>query len=97
MSILQHILMHGQIFSSINVVALLAILYVNPLILLQDYPQDIQSNTAPKTRQEKGLHFFLACRFWGLWCSFHIFQSNCGNSCSELLDGDDCGTALSVY
>jgi hypothetical protein len=63
---ISRMLADGAILSIIASVYLLIVLYLNPRLFLQDYPEDIQRAVPPKTNEEKrlslvfGLPFFIA-------------------------------------
>ena len=47
------IVLDGAILSTVASLILIASLYFNPRLFLQDYPKDIQSRVPPKTEKEK--------------------------------------------
>ena len=47
------IVLDGAILSTVASLILIASLYFNPRLFLQDYPKDIQSKVPPKTEKEK--------------------------------------------
>jgi hypothetical protein len=57
------ILIDGAIVSAIASLYLLAVLYQNPRLFLQDYPEDIQRAVPPKTNNEKRLSIVLGTPF----------------------------------
>lgn len=57
------ILIDGAIVSAIASLYLLAVLYLNPRLFLQDYPKDIQSSAPQKTKNEKRLSIVLGTPF----------------------------------
>lgn len=57
------ILIDGAIVSAIASLYLLAVLYLNPRLFLQDYPEDIQRAVPQKTKEEKRLSIMLGTPF----------------------------------
>ncbi len=53
MSTLSTILLYGVPTSLLLSAVLLAMGWVNPRLMLQDYPKDIQAAVPPKTQEEK--------------------------------------------
>ncbi len=53
MSNLDRILVHGGALSLLSSLYLLAVLYYNPRLFLQDYPDEVQARVPPKTDQER--------------------------------------------
>jgi hypothetical protein len=52
-SIVRHALAYGGVLSGISCALLLGILWINPEILLKDYPPDIQAKYGPMSRRSK--------------------------------------------
>jgi hypothetical protein len=52
-SIFRHALAYGGVLSGISFVLLLGILWINPEILLKDYPPDIQAKYGPMSERSK--------------------------------------------
>ena len=52
-SIVRHALAYGGVLSGISCVLLLGILWINPEILLKDYPPDIQAKYGPMSERSK--------------------------------------------
>lgn len=57
------LLIDGGIFSAIASLYISAILYINPRLFLQDYPEDIQRAVPQKTREERRLSILLGTPF----------------------------------
>ena len=53
MSNLGRILVHGGILSLLSSLFLIAVLYYNPRLFLQDYPDEVQASVPPKTAKER--------------------------------------------
>jgi hypothetical protein len=53
----------GGILSAIASLYLFIILYINPRLFLQDYPEDIQRAVPPKSREERRLSILLGTPF----------------------------------
>jgi hypothetical protein len=53
MSNFSRILIHGGALSLLSSLYLLAVLYYNPRLFLQDYPDEVQARVPPKTAQER--------------------------------------------
>jgi hypothetical protein len=53
----------GAILSILASLLIIFILWLNPRIMLQNYPQDVQTKAPPKTPQEKRLTLFLGIPF----------------------------------
>ena len=52
-SIIRHALAYGGVLSGISCVLLLGILWINPEIMLNDYPPDIQAKHGPMSERSK--------------------------------------------
>ena len=52
-SIVRHALAYGSVLSGISCLLLLGILWINPEILLKDYPPDIQAKYGPMSDRSK--------------------------------------------
>ena len=61
MQVLAAILPYGLLLSVLFSAIILAMVLVNPRLMLQDYPKDIQAEVPPKTSAEKRQTFY-----WGL-------------------------------
>ena len=61
MHVLAAILLYGLLLSVLFSVLILAMVLVNPRLMLQDYPKDVQATVPPKTAAEKRQTFY-----WGL-------------------------------
>jgi hypothetical protein len=59
----RHMLIDGAILSLLASLYLMAVLWFNPRLFLQDYPAPIQSAVPPKTEQEKRLSLILGLPF----------------------------------
>jgi len=57
------ILVDGAILSLIASLYLFIVLYLNPRLFLQDYPEDIQKAVPPKTKEEKRLSLMVGIPF----------------------------------
>ena len=57
------IIFDGFLLSLISSIILIASLYINPRIFLQDYPKDIQALVPPKTSSEKRLALIMGIPF----------------------------------
>lgn len=64
MTILPSILLYGLVLSLVLSVVLLVMGLVNPRLMLQDYPKDIQAVVPPKTAAEKRQTLYWALPFW---------------------------------
>lgn len=70
MTILPLILLYGLILSALFSAVLLAMVRVNPRLMLQDYPKDIQAAVPPKTTAEKRQTLYWGLPFLGLSAGF---------------------------
>src|SRR5215813_11855295 len=52
-SIVRHALAYGGVLSGISCVLLLGLLWINPEVLLKDYPPDIQAKYGPMSERSK--------------------------------------------
>jgi hypothetical protein len=59
----EKLLIDGGILSIIASIYILAILYVNPRLVLQNYREDIQSRAPPKNEQERRISLFIGIPF----------------------------------
>ncbi len=59
MNILPTVIIYGISCSCIISIVILAILWYNPRLLLQEYPKDVQQQVPPKTSAEKRV-----CAYW---------------------------------
>ena len=57
------LIIDGVIFSTIASLYLFMILYINPRLFLQDYPEDIQRAVPQKSKEEKRLSILLGIPF----------------------------------
>lgn len=64
MNILSTILIYGVPASLLIAGILLAMGWMNPRLMLQDYPKDIQAVVPPKTAQEKRQTLYWGIPFW---------------------------------
>ncbi len=72
MSTLSTILLYGVPTSLLLSAVLLAMGWVNPRLMLQDYPKDIQAAVPPKTQEEKRQTLYWSIPFWLLLLGFPI-------------------------
>ena len=62
-SVLQHVLVNGALVSLIIGVLIMASLWVNPRVWLQDYPAVVKAKVPPMSQQEKVQQRFIAIPF----------------------------------
>ncbi len=72
MNILSTIIIFGVPCSLILSVAVMAMLWYNPRLLLQDYPKDVQQQVPPKTPAEKRVSAYWAAVFFLLVVAFPL-------------------------
>jgi hypothetical protein len=65
----------GVILSILALLFIMITLWINPRIMLHDYPKDIQAKAPPKTPQEKQLSLFLGIPFLLLLFAFPFMSS----------------------
>ena len=70
MNTLSTILIFGIAGSVLISAVLLGMIAVNPRLMLQDYPKDVQAAVPPKTREEKRQTLYWSLPFWLLLLGF---------------------------
>ena len=70
MNTLSTILIYGIAGSVLISAVLLGMIAVNPRLMLQDYPKDVQAAVPPKTREEKRQTLYWGLPFWLLLIGF---------------------------
>src|SRR2546423_8980201 len=64
------VVVYGAIASLLLSAVLLIMGLVNPRLMLQDYPKDVQAAVPPKTREEKRQTLYWSLPFWLLLLGF---------------------------